>query len=211
MKSSDGYSIHVPVKNRIRSLDIKRLPQQHPQDDNRQGQQQQPQQRESNWQQEDDSNAFSRQDRARNQIQFENNLDYSRMDSNSEPGSQTRASSSPSQKGDVAADSRAYSQEEYQQQQQQQQQQWKALLRKYTASRKVLDDFVIPTHNFMDRWTESVIEIGPMDSVDTEQGVINDRADVMALKTSVKQHKEKRTGGGGGLPQAKKTKGKQII
>ncbi|GJJ69855.1 hypothetical protein EMPS_02204 [Entomortierella parvispora] len=129
VKSSDGYSIHIPVKNKIRSLDIRHPPLPSHQDGSS------PQHyRESNWQEDDDGR---RNGRFKNKMQFENN-NYN---------------------------------------------QYKIADRKLDSSGKLSDRFVMPSTNLMDRWTYSVIDAG-LESVDTEQGVLNDRSDVMVLKTA---------------------------
>ncbi|KAF9365940.1 hypothetical protein BGX34_007440 [Mortierella sp. NVP85] len=44
--------------------------------------------------------------------------------------------------------------------------------------------YLIPSSNFREQWIESSIDIGSLDTIDTIQGVINNAADVMALKTA---------------------------
>lgn len=45
--------------------------------------------------------------------------------------------------------------------------------------------YLIPSSNFREQWIESSIDIGSLETIDTIQGVINDAADMMALKTAV--------------------------
>ncbi|KAF9189277.1 hypothetical protein BGZ51_009724 [Haplosporangium sp. Z 767] len=44
--------------------------------------------------------------------------------------------------------------------------------------------YVIPSPSLKEKWIESHIDIGSLDSIDTEQGAINDATDIMALKTT---------------------------
>ncbi|KAG0263719.1 hypothetical protein BG011_008232 [Mortierella polycephala] len=54
-------------------------------------------------------------------------------------------------------------------------------------SRKVkmgTEHYVIPSPSLKEKWIESHIDVGSLDSIDTEQGAINDATDIMALKTT---------------------------
>jgi len=124
---------------------------------------------ESNWQEDDD---IRRNDRFMNQAQLENN-NY-----NQYKIAGGKSESAPSD-GAAAKDTRAYSQQQYEQQQ-------RSSTRKHSSSsRKLSDRFVMPSTNIMGRWTESEIDAGAMELADTEQGVLNDRTDVMVLKNAV--------------------------